>query len=118
MKDLSENNSVTAAESRRSFLKKSSLVAAGAAASQFPFVLTSHAAPDDPIRVGVIGCGGRGSGAVLDVLGAETKVIYPKSGYHTEDVQEGATHEEVLEMGRIGAERLVPLLGDLLPRLG
>ena len=36
----------------------------------------------------------------------------------TEDVQEGATHEEVLEMGRIGAERLVPLLGDLLPRLG
>jgi purine-nucleoside phosphorylase len=36
----------------------------------------------------------------------------------TEDVQEGATHEEVLEVGRIGAERLVPLLGDLLPRLG
>ena len=36
----------------------------------------------------------------------------------TEDVVEGATHEEVLEMGRIGAERLVTLLGDLLPRLG
>jgi len=38
----------------------------------------------------VIGCGGRGSGAVLDALGAETKVIYPKSGYHTEDIKEGA----------------------------
>jgi purine-nucleoside phosphorylase len=36
----------------------------------------------------------------------------------TEDVEEAATHEEVLQMGRIGAERLVPLLGDLLPRLG
>jgi purine-nucleoside phosphorylase len=36
----------------------------------------------------------------------------------TEDVVEGATHEEVLEVGRIGAERLVTLLGDLLPRLG
>jgi purine-nucleoside phosphorylase len=36
----------------------------------------------------------------------------------TEDVVEGATHEEVLEMGRIGAGRLVTLLGDLLPRLG
>ena len=36
----------------------------------------------------------------------------------TEDVAEGATHEEVLEMGRVGAERLVTLLGDLLPRLG
>jgi purine-nucleoside phosphorylase len=35
----------------------------------------------------------------------------------TEDVAEGATHEEVIEMGRIGAERLVTLLGDLLPRL-
>jgi predicted dehydrogenase len=76
--------------SRRSFLKHSSLAAAGAAAvSSFPFVVTSHAAPDDPIRIGVIGCGGRGSGAVLDALGAETKVIYPKSGYHTEDIKEG-----------------------------
>jgi predicted dehydrogenase len=76
--------------SRRSFLKNSTLAAAGAAAvSNFPFVVTSHAAPDDPIRIGVIGCGGRGSGAVLDALGAETQVIYPKSGYHTEDIREG-----------------------------
>jgi purine-nucleoside phosphorylase len=36
----------------------------------------------------------------------------------TEDVEAGATHEEVIEMGRVGAERLVVLLGDLLPRLG
>jgi purine-nucleoside phosphorylase len=35
----------------------------------------------------------------------------------TEDVEIGATHEEVIEMGAIGAERLVTLLGDLLPRL-
>jgi myo-inositol 2-dehydrogenase / D-chiro-inositol 1-dehydrogenase len=76
--------------SRRCFLKNSSLAAAGAAAvSNFPFVVTSHASPDDPIRIGVIGCGGRGSGAVLDALGAETNVIYPKSGYHTEDIREG-----------------------------
>src|SRR5437016_3848178 len=76
--------------SRRSFLKNSSLVAASAAAaSQFPFVITSHAAPDDPIRIGVIGCGGRGSGAVLDALGAEHATHYPKTGYHTEDVKEG-----------------------------
>jgi len=36
----------------------------------------------------------------------------------TDDVEAGATHEEVIEMGRIGAERLVTLLDDLLPRLG
>ena len=78
--------------SRRSFLKNSSLAAAGAAAvSHFPFVLTSHAANDMPIRVGGIGCGGWGSGAVLNVLGVETNVIYPASGYHTEDVQAGAS---------------------------
>ncbi len=36
----------------------------------------------------------------------------------TDDVEAGATHEEVIEMGRIGAERLVTLLDALLPRLG
>ncbi len=35
----------------------------------------------------------------------------------TEDVETGATHEEVIEMGQVGAKRLVALLGDLLPRL-
>jgi purine-nucleoside phosphorylase len=35
----------------------------------------------------------------------------------TDDVETGATHDEVIEMGAIGAVRLVTLLGDLLPRL-
>jgi purine-nucleoside phosphorylase len=35
----------------------------------------------------------------------------------TDDVETGATHEEVIEMGRVGGERLVKLLGDLLPRV-
>jgi purine-nucleoside phosphorylase len=35
----------------------------------------------------------------------------------TDDVEAGATHEEVLEMGRVGAERLVTLLADLLTRI-
>jgi purine-nucleoside phosphorylase len=36
----------------------------------------------------------------------------------TDDVEVGATHAEVIEMGEVGAGRLVTLLGDLLPRLG
>jgi purine-nucleoside phosphorylase len=36
----------------------------------------------------------------------------------TDDVEAGATHAEVIEMGEVGAGRLVTLLGDLLPRLG
>lgn len=35
----------------------------------------------------------------------------------TDDVEAGATHEEVIEMGRVGAARLTQLLGDLLPRM-
>lgn len=68
-------------------------MAGAAAVTELPFVTTSHAAPDDPIRVGVIGCGGRGTGAVLNVLGAATNVIYPDAGYHTEDVKAGTKAE-------------------------
>ncbi|MCV0403650.1 MAG: purine-nucleoside phosphorylase [Chloroflexi bacterium] len=35
----------------------------------------------------------------------------------TGEEEEGANHEEVIEMGRVGAARLVTVLGDLLPRL-
>lgn len=50
--------------------------------------------------------------AGVDVLGFS--LITNKA---TDDVEAGATHAEVIEMGRIGAERLVTLLGDLVPRL-
>jgi len=50
--------------------------------------------------------------AGVDVLGFS--LITNKA---TDDVETGATHAEVIEMGRIGAERLVTLLGDLVPRL-
>lgn len=94
---------------RRSFLKASAL-AAGAALTKLPFVVTSHAANDDPIRIGLIGCGGRGTGAVLDALGAATKVIYPAAGYHTEDVAEGASlagrNIEVIALADVFPDRI------------
>src|SRR5438132_3373243 len=78
--------------SRRKFLRHSSFALAGAAAvSDFSWVRTAHAAPDNPIRIGVIGCGGRGTGAAADALGAPTKVISPQAGYHTEDLAADAT---------------------------
>ena len=61
--------------SRRSFLKTASAAtAASAVATNFPFVLTSHAAPDDPIRMGLIGCGGRGTGAVGNAIASSPNV--------------------------------------------
>lgn len=81
--------------SRRQFLKRSSLAVAGAAAVvEAPLVNTARAETDLEIKIGLVGCGGRGTGAVLDALGAATKVIYPASGYHTEDVAKGGRVEK------------------------
>jgi predicted dehydrogenase len=75
--------------SRRRFLQNTAVAAGAAALAQAPFVI-AQAAPDHEIRIALVGCGGRGTGAVLDALQAETKVLYPKNGYHTEDAAEGA----------------------------
>jgi myo-inositol 2-dehydrogenase/D-chiro-inositol 1-dehydrogenase len=64
-----------AAVNRRRFIKTASAAAAGSAVlTNFPFVLTSHAAPDDPIRMGLIGCGGRGTAAVGNAIAAAPNV--------------------------------------------
>jgi myo-inositol 2-dehydrogenase/D-chiro-inositol 1-dehydrogenase len=94
--------------SRRHFIKSSAAAAAGTAAlAEHSFAILGHAAPDAPIRVGVIGCGGRGTGAVLNALQVATDVVYPARGYHTENVANGA---------RVGAEGVeVVALADLFP---
>ncbi|NLX23707.1 MAG: Gfo/Idh/MocA family oxidoreductase [Phycisphaerae bacterium] len=57
--------------SRRDFVKGAATAAA--VVSSFPFVARGAAA-DRPLRVGLVGCGGRGSGAAHDVLAAAPKV--------------------------------------------
>ena len=78
--------------SRRQFLKNScsGITVASTVAVGFPYIATSHAASDLPIRIGVVGCGGRGTGAALDALQAATEGVYPMDTYHTEDAAEGA----------------------------
>lgn len=91
MKKATENSKKSNQITRRKFIENSSLGLAGAAAiTTFPNVIAKPAINDLEIKVGVIGCGGRGTGAVLDVLNAATKIIYPMEGYHTEDAAEGA----------------------------
>jgi predicted dehydrogenase len=51
---------------------------------------SSFATSENPIRIGLIGCGGRGTGAALDAVKAATEVLYPRSTYHTEDAVDGA----------------------------
>jgi predicted dehydrogenase len=54
--------------SRREFLKRGGEVAAGATLAASLVVPRVHAGEDNEIRLALIGCGGRGSGAVRDAL--------------------------------------------------
>jgi predicted dehydrogenase len=91
MKETTENSKRSNQITRRRFIENTSLGLAGAATiSSFPNVIAKPVKNDLEIKVGVIGCGGRGTGAALDVIKAATKIIYPMEGYHTEDAAEGA----------------------------
>lgn len=56
--------------SRRDFIRRSSLLVAGGAmaANTLNLAKTAHAFGSDTIRVGLIGCGGRGTGAAIQAL--------------------------------------------------
>ena len=54
--------------SRRDFLKQTSLGLAASAAVHVPLAAAFRPEEAD-IKIGLIGCGGRGTGAVLDALG-------------------------------------------------
>lgn len=97
--------------SRRRFIQESSLAVAGAtAALNVPFVHAAMGGKETIIKVGLIGCGGRGTGAMLDAIGAATRTVYPAEGYHTEDVAEGAKVEktdiQVLALADLFEDRL------------
>ena len=53
---------------RRTFVETSGLALAALAVPRSAFAIGGHTA--DPIRIGVIGCGGRGSGAARDAVRA------------------------------------------------
>jgi len=70
-----DNPRTTADPDRRDFLKTSTgaLIGAGLAGG-LSVARSAHAAGDDTLKVGLIGCGGRGSGAALDALNADPNV--------------------------------------------
>jgi predicted dehydrogenase len=61
--------------SRRQFIKTSSVaIAGGAVAGSLSVARSAHAAGDDLLRIALIGCGGRGTGAASDALGTHGNV--------------------------------------------
>jgi predicted dehydrogenase len=59
--------------SRREFIKTSSAVSL-AAVGNLPIGRSVYAAGDDVIKVGMVGCGGRGSGAAVEAMNADPGV--------------------------------------------
>ena len=59
------------ATSRRDFLKGTAAAGVGAAiASQLSVARTAHAAGSDQIKIALVGCGGRGTGAASHLMNA------------------------------------------------
>jgi myo-inositol 2-dehydrogenase/D-chiro-inositol 1-dehydrogenase len=92
--------------SRRDFLKTST--AAGAAlASHFSLAANVHAAGSDQIKVGLVGCGGRGSGAAHNVLESASGVTIVALADTFEDnlkncrkgLEAAARNDKIKEMG-------------------
>ncbi len=84
--------SETIGTTRRQFLKTSTAAAVGGAlASPFAFSIKSSAAsPGDTLKVGLIGCGGRGTGAAGQALNADKNVVLHAMGDVFEDRLKGS----------------------------
>ncbi len=59
---------------RRDFIKTSAAISTAAIAANLGIARTAHAAGSDEIKVGLVGCGGRGTGAAGQALSTEGKV--------------------------------------------
>lgn len=60
---------------RRDFLKTTALGAAGLFLAATPLARALGAEPGQPIKVGIVGCGGRGMGAAADALEGDPGVV-------------------------------------------
>jgi predicted dehydrogenase len=70
----SHGASFQCATTRRDFLKTGATAAGGVLAATLPLSSCVHAAGSDVLRVGLIGCGGRGTGAAAQALKADKNV--------------------------------------------
>src|SRR5438132_2057922 len=70
----SRNASTRPAHSRREFFKSTAVAIGGAVAAPLIAPAFIHAAGSDVLRVGLVGCGGRGTGAASQALRAEANV--------------------------------------------
>src|SRR3954469_17075177 len=76
---------------RRRFLKTSSMAAVlGAVAPYVKLAPKAFAANSDTLKIGLVGCGGRGSGAAGQALAADANVMLTAMGDVFEDQLQGS----------------------------
>lgn len=93
---------------RREFLKSSSAkVLAGSLATGLLVPRGAHAGADDTLKVGLIGCGGRGSGAAVQALSADSSVKLTALGDVFADRLQGSL-ENLKKQPEIAAKIDVP----------
>ena len=96
----SNRTDVRTSASRRDFLKGSAAaVVSGSLAATLGAARMAHAAADGVLKVGLIGCGGRGSGAAVNAMNADPNV-------------------KLTAMGEVFADRLTQARGVLQRQLG
>mgnify|MGYP002621840016 CR=1 FL=1 len=97
----SRKSDSAAAASRRDFLKTSTAaIVGGGLAGNLAIARSAYAAGDDEIKIALIGCGGRGSGAAKQALSTKGKVRLIAMGDAFEDRLEGS-HKQLLAQGGI-----------------
>ena len=91
--------------SRRDFLKTSTVAALGTAAlAQFGGLSRAYAAGDETIRIGLVGCGGRGTGAAAQALSTKGGVKLVAMADMFKDRLNGSLEnlkKEISEPGRV-----------------
>jgi len=73
---MNQKTNPPTAASRRQFLRQSSAVALGTiVAGELNLSKSTRGADADPLRIGLVGCGGRGTGAANQALNADKNVV-------------------------------------------
>lgn len=91
---------------RREFLKTSGLLTGGALLSSLPFGASAmgyHTSADDTIKVALIGCGGRGTGAAQQALSTKqnVKIVAMADAYRD---RVDSAHKALMERGAKAAD--------------
>lgn len=98
---MNENSSSlnVGADTRRTFLKKSSAVAAATLAAPYIALSPNSYANSQTLKVGLVGCGGRGTGAAREALNADKNVVLTAVGDVFEKQIDGALQSLQKEVG-------------------